>query len=145
MARGSAAKGERRPGMTSRLPSRWGPSWIFFADLGHSDDARIEIRASIGNMFRALPKPSLHAATRATALAAFARSTPTASEETAPAPSSSTPTAAEQTADTLDQRLERWSRIVDRVDRQLEDQELSLAVLSGRRGDDLPRDGEDKT
>ena len=115
--------------MTSRLPSRWGPSQILAAGLGHLDDAKIEIDASIDDMLCTLLIPDLLAATPATALPAFVQSTPTASEETAPAPSSTTPTTA-QTAGTLDQRLERWGRVLDRVRQQLEEQELSLAVLS---------------
>ena len=107
--------------MTSRLPSRRGPSQIIVAGLGHLDDARIEIDAIIDDMLCALLIPALFAITPVTARPALAQIEAT--------PSESAPTA-NPNEKTLDQRMARWVRVLERVDEQLEANDISPAVLS---------------
>jgi small-conductance mechanosensitive channel len=84
-------------------------------------------------MPRILLIPAVIAVLLATALPAFAQSAPVETTSDVPAATTATPAAAPSTAkpdaEIFGDNLERWNRVLERVEERLEAEDLSLAVL----------------
>ena len=81
-------------------------------------------------MSRTLLMPAVFAALLVTALPAFGQSAPVGSTTPAgPAATTATPSTAEPGEDAFEDNLERWNRVLNRVEEQLKAEDLSLAVL----------------